>query len=382
MPFLISMPKLSPTMTEGSIAKWYQSPNTYIKAGELLFEIATDKATIEHHALEEGWLREILVKENQTVNVGTPLAIFSEEETEDISSYQPHVIEQKEEIVTHIETTPAVRTTTEKKHIAASPLAKKLAKKHTIDLSTIQGSGPKGRIMSRDLPLHKEPSLSHTMTPMRLAIAKKLQHAKATIPHFYLRIAVDASSLTTIHKNLKETGYHITINDLIIKATAIALMDHPEIRASFIAEKEQILHHPSADIAVAVSVPGGLITPIIFAAETKTVAKISAEIRTLAKKAKEKKLQPHEYSGGAFTITNLGMFGIDEFYPIINAPQIAILGIGTVQTIPAIKDGNLIPSQRLYLTLAIDHRVLDGVEAAMFLQTLKTSLEQAAGLLL
>lgn len=394
----LCMPKLSPTMTTGVIAKWHKSINQRLETGDLLLEVATDKATIEHHAMDPGWLREILVPEGKAVDVGTPIAVISSVENEPIGDYTPVSLLIQEKVETQAEriAPPSQKSTTpistRYERIPASPLARKIASLEDLSLAGIKGSGPGGRIMSKDLeiPLLKK-SQSHLpavtfrvpegmeltpLTPLRATIAKNLQYAKSTIPHFYINTTVDVSDLVLERERLKAASIHLTVNDLLIVATAKALMEHPAIRSSFYPDKNAIGIHKNADIAVAVSIPGGLITPIIKEAQNKTPLEIAKEVRELAQKAKQGKLQPHEYMGGAITITNLGMFGIDQFLPILNAPQVAILSVGAITEVPIVKNGAIVPGKIVCLTVAADHRALDGTDVAEFLKTLKLLLSK------
>jgi pyruvate dehydrogenase E2 component (dihydrolipoamide acetyltransferase) len=392
MPFALNMPKLSPTMTEGTIAKWHKKEGDFCDIDELILDIGTDKATIEHHAIDPGILRKILIKEGEKASVGDPLAIFSEKADEDISGFSPTAqvekaeapkIEQPKKPEAKKEAVPV------SSRISASPLAKKLAKERGISLETVTGSGPKGRIMSRDLETAAAPVAAAPvggqetpLSPVRKVIAEKLSYAKATIPHFYCSIKLDATQLFAGKEELKAIGHTITINDIIIRAVALSLMKHPSIRGSFNDKRNSVVSFEHADIAVAISTPGGLFTPIIFKAEEKSIHEISKEMKDLGAKTKAGKLRPEEYLGGAFTISNLGMFGIDEFYPIINPPQLAILGVGAIIDAPIIKEGSIIPGKSLTLCLAADHRAMDGTDAAAFLKTLKEFLERPSQLIL
>ncbi len=381
MPFAFTMPKLSPTMTDGTIAKWHKKVGDFVQADDLVVEITTDKATIEHHALDPGWLRAIIVAEGEQAEVGKPIAIFSTEQNESIEGFsaEPQAVAQPQ--VAIAQPRPTVQPTPEPSgRIAASPLARKLAAQKGISLSTITGTGPSGRIMSRDLEkVTAQPTLEamERLTPMRQAIAKNLQQAKATIPHFYASIQVEAGRLLAFREKLKAAGESITINDCIIQSVAKALMEYPTIRSSFLPEQQTIQHHAHADISVAVSIPGGLITPIVWAAETKPLKQISSEVKALAERARAGKLQPNEYTGGAFTISNLGMYGVDEFFAIINPPQVAILGVGAILDAPIFKGGGVAPGKVLKLTLSVDHRAVDGSDGAAFLKRLKELLETA-----
>lgn len=395
MPYTMCMPKLSPTMTEGSIAKWHKTPGTHVNAGELVLEVATDKATIEHHLPDPGWLRQILVKEGEKARVGQPLAILTEGEKDSIAGYTPEAFTLEDEAPaapTPVTVAPQQIHGAEIQRIPASPLARTIAAQESISLKGVRGTGPGGRIMSRDLeplrqrkapeaPMFVPPPGAH-LTPlsqMRQVIGKRLQYSQATIPHFYVSSIIDVSDLVAYREGLKAQGSTITINDLILKATATALMAHPPMRCSLYSD--QLLQHEHADIAVAVSIPGGLVTPIIFNAETKSLQEISKESRAHAEKARAGKLLPEEYTGGAFTLTNLGMFGANEFIAIINPPQVAILAIGAAADAPIVKNGSIVPGKVIHLTVSGDHRAVDGSDAAGFLKTMKELLHapQALG---
>ena len=388
MPTTLCMPKLSPTMAEGSIAKWHKAVGDHVNADELILEVATDKATIEYHMTDPGWLRQILVAEKEKADVGQPLAVLSVNENDSISGYTPEAISFQEEAPRSSPTLlpVAVAAASSDPHRrAASPLARTIAAQENISFQGVVGTGPGGRIMSRDLePLrHRKASEEPMFVPppgarltplssMRQVIGKRLQYSQATIPHFYVSSIVNVTELVSYRERLKAEGSTVTINDLLLKATAAALMAHPSIRCSLFSD--QLLQHEHADIAVAVSIPGGLITPIVFNAETKSLEDLSLEVRALSAKAKAGKLQPHEYSGGAFTLTNLGMFGVDEFLAIINPPQVAILAVGAAVDAPIIKNGSITAGKCLRLTVSGDHRAIDGSEGAAFLKTMKELL--------
>jgi pyruvate dehydrogenase E2 component (dihydrolipoamide acetyltransferase) len=398
MPFTLTMPKLSPTMTEGSIAKWHKNVGDYVDAGELILDIATDKATIEYQIPDPGWLKKIIVKEGEGAAVGTPLAIFAIEKDESIEGYTPvtQVIEEAPVSTAPQRKEPSapIERPTAGKRIFASPLARKIAKQEGISLEGIRGTGPRGRIMSRDLKFipraAKAPSIDITIPPdaetvplttMRSTIAKRLFYSKSTIPHFYLSLKANITKLISLRAELKAAGKRATINDFIIKASANALMEYPNVRSSFITEKELVAHHTHADICVAVSIPGGLITPIVFEAENKSLEEISETTHALANKAREGKLTPEEYSGGAFTISNMGMLGIEEFYAIVNPPQVAILSVGAAVQTPIVADNSIEIATLLPLTLSADHRVVDGVDGAAFLRKIQELLENPSNLL-
>ncbi|MGR3952402.1 MAG: dihydrolipoamide acetyltransferase family protein [Chlamydia sp.] len=395
MPFTLTMPKLSPTMTEGVIAKWHKKLGDFIEAGDLILEVSTDKATIEHNALDPGWMRKILVQDGEKAEVNQVLAILSEEENESIdlsfmeekkSPEKANLKEKKEEKHIEIGVKSSHRT-------IASPLAKKIAQERGINLQDIAGSGPRGRVMSRDLESAEQSHCkkeaaskstcsekliegrSETLSSMRQVIAKRLQESKSTIPHFYATIDVQGNRLVAIREEMKKAGLSITINDFIVKATALALMEHPVLLTHFNPKTDSVTYFPNADIAIAVSIDGGLITPIVAKAEEKSIAVISQEIKKLADKAKKNRLLPHEFMGGAFTISNLGMFGIESFQAIINPPQTAILAVGGMLDRPVIENGVVVPGKVMSLTLSCDHRVIDGADGAKFLQTLQLLLQ-------
>lgn len=424
MPFTLTMPKLSPTMEVGTLVKWHKTEGDMVKEGELLFEVTTDKTTVEYNALDKGFLRKILIKEGEEAFVNQGVAIFTESQQESIEGYQLEETYVKETKTTppaekkeSPHTAPSSSTTLtqplfhvappvkedrilSKKatgRISASPLAKKLAKMKGLDLSTIKGSGPNGRIMSRDLRLASfddsdavQPSLKQagsyileSLTPMRQTIGKQLQDAKTFIPHFYIHQDVDVRSMIDLHEQLKDMGVKLTYNDFILRAVALTLRSHPIINSGFDVANNAIIRFQTIDIAVAVSIDGGLITPIIRHVDYKNIRKISQEVKELSSLAREGALQPHQYRGGSFTLSNLGMFGIHSFQAIINPPQSAILAIGGIQHSPTIKEGQIVPGGKyIMLSLSCDHRVIDGVEGARFLQTLKKHLENPAILLI
>ena len=388
MPFTLTMPKLSPTMEEGTIVKWHKKIGEFVNAGDLLIEVATDKATVEFNALDEGWLRKIIVAENGEAKVNQPIALFSEEEHEVIDETVSEAINSQVKEPSKVAIAapaPIVKEVSQEKRdrTLASPLAKRLAKEQQIDLSTLRGTGPNGRIMSRDLRGAKQQvqgtlskgDVEEALTPMRKTIAKRLQQAKATIPHFYLTQAVDMEALLLLREEMKSNDIAVTINDMIIKAVALALVKHPTVNSGYNEEKNCLIRFCSIDISVAVTVNGGLITPIVANASDLSILDISAQIKELSSRAKIGKLQEHEYKGGSFTVSNLGMYGTTSFAAIINPPQSAILAIGGVQEVPVVKEGAIVPGKVMNMTLSADHRVVDGVAGAEFLRTLKHILE-------
>lgn len=429
MPFTFTMPKLSPTMEEGTITKWRKKVGDLVKAGDVVIEVATDKATVEHSALDEGYLRKILVNEGQDALVNQAIAIFTEKADESIEGYVPEGLApaaapvaapEKETEAEAPKTAPTTKPVAgamqqpafvpepplthyefpfpsgeAPERIAASPLARKLAKEEGIDLSTVKGSGPHGRIVSEDLKLgkpsakmsfgrHDAPDIApgtyeeEPLTPVRKLIGHRLQEAKTFIPHFYVTQEVNCESLIRTREELKSIGISVTFNDFIVRACALALREHPQVNSGYNSVNSSIIRFKTIDISVAVSVPAGLITPIVRHADYKNLSQISAEVKDLATRAKDGKLAREEYFGGSFTISNLGMFGISEFVAIINPPQAAILSIGGIETKPVVKDNQIVIGKTMRLTLSADHRVFDGAEGAKFIKTVQKYLEASS----
>ena len=416
MQFTVTMPKLSPTMEEGTIAKWHKKEGDKVNAGELLLEVATDKATVEYNAIDEGYLRKILVPNGGHAVVNQPIALFTEKADEKVvEEKSPEV---KKETAAPAPAKVAVAAAMKQPGFApepplekyefkfpttsgkapASPLAKKIAKEKGLDLSTVKGSGPGGRVTSRDLDLAQPDQVVHfskremptvapgtyeelALTPMRKVIAERLQQAKSSIPHIYVRQEVDAADLVEVYGQLKNGQVKVTFNDFIIRACALALREHPAANSGFDSTNQSIILFKTIDISVAVTVEGGLITPIIRHADYKNLGEISLEIKELAARARVGKLKPEEYKGGSFTISNMGMLGVSDFAAIINPPQAAILAIGGIEDCPRVKNGSVVPGKRMNLILSADHRVLDGVDAAKFIKTVQKYLENPALLL-
>lgn len=433
MPFTFTMPKLSPTMEEGVITKWYKKEGDFVESGETLIEVATDKASVEHAALDEGYLRKILIAEGENAAVNQAIAVFSEKKDEDISSYEPEglvpaassVEKEEEEAPAAAKekaapkpaaggnfSQPAFQPEPPLEHysfefpnefleskLKASPLARKLAAEQNLDLSTVKGSGPGGRVVSKDLEMAQQKGplkfcdrtlpkekpgtfYEEALTPMRKSIGQRLQEAKTFIPHFYVKVKVDADHLFSAREQLKELGIKATYNDFVLRACALALREHPGVNSGFNTVNNTMTFYKTIDVSVAVSVDGGLITPIIRHADYKNIGQISAEVKRLAGLAKRGKLQPHEYKGGSFTVSNLGMFGVEDFAAVINPPQSAILAVGGMLDEAVVKQGSIVPGKTMNLTLSADHRVVDGVLAAQFLNSVKKFLENPAGLLI
>lgn len=403
------MPKLSDTMEEGIILKWRKKEGDKVKAGEIIAEIQSDKADMEQEAYDSGVLLKIFPKEGEAVKVGAPLVIIGKE-GEDISALlagmttTKQAVDSKQEATpvaaepvatsaTMAVSTPAVTVTGGDTRIKASPLAKKIAQEKNIDLRTIKGSGPFGRIVKADVEAQTAtPSMPRKvlaplqtkeipLSMMRKTIAKRLLESKATIPHFYLTIEMNMKRAIDFRASLNEiTGAKISYNDIVMRAVALALRENPKANSSFMGDK--IIEHGRIDVGFAVAVDEGLITPIIRNADQKTLAEISTESKELAKRAREGKLKLEEFTGGTFTVSNLGMYDIENFAAIINPPEGAILAVGTIVEKPVVENGQIVVGHTMKVTLSCDHRVVDGAIGAEFLQSFKRFIENPLALVL
>ena len=421
---IIGLPKLSPTMDEGTLAKWYKKEGDAIGVDDLLAEVETDKATMEFRSFDKGVLLKIFAPEGTTLAPDAPVMIVGNA-GEDISA----LIASVKGGAAPAATTPAAATAKtapvvaqtpapaatpaptlaapnrpENGRIPASPLVRRMAREQDIDLAGVSGSGPRGRIIKRDLeslssagsvpapktsvpafvPVAAGETRVEKLSQMRKTIARRLTESKQTVPHFYLTITVDAEPLVAgraaINASLEKSGEKISLNDLIIKACAVGLRRVPEVNASFMGDS--IHYHGNVDISVAVAIPDGLITPVVRFADQKGLLAISHEVRELAGRAKAKKLRPEEITGGTFSISNLGMFDIDNFAAVINPPEGAILAVGSVREEPVVKNGALEVGKRMSMTLSCDHRVVDGAIGARFLQVLRELLEKPLTMLI
>jgi pyruvate dehydrogenase E2 component (dihydrolipoamide acetyltransferase) len=412
-------------MEEGVIAKWRVQEGAFVNAGDVLFEVATDKATVEHSALDAGYLRKILVPEGGEARVNQSVAIFTEKADESIEGYKPEGLPPKPAEAAPVQqfveegaqpaaqaAGPAMRQPDfapepplahydyqePSGHPFASPLARKLARERGIDLTTVRGSGPNQRIVSRDLDLgqpaaavvfgrRETPSLppgtyeEERLTPMRKVIGQRLQESKTFIPHFYTAQDIRADALCACREQLKNVGVKVSVNDFVVRATALALREHPEINSGYHAAHAAIIRFKTIDVCIAVSIPAGLVTPIVRHADFKNLGQLSVEARELASRARQGKLQREEYAGGSFTISNLGMYGISDFAGVINPPQAAILCVGGIEDKPVVSGGCVVPGKEMRLILAADHRVIDGADAARFLKTVQKYLENPSALL-
>ena len=417
MPIEVLMPSLSPTMTEGNIAKWLKKEGDKINMGDIIAEVETDKATMEVEATDEGILGKIIAPDGaQAVQVNSVIALLLKkgEDVSVLNNYsggqatnvavqakpaEPNAMQQNAQ-------KPAVcKNSTEGDRVAASPLAKRIAANDGLDLAAISGTGPHGRIVKQDVldaakGVAKQPSqpivasfaagrradetTSVPHTNIRKVIAKRLLESKQTVPHFYLSADCVIDDLLSYRESINdlapkdESGkvvYKISVNDIVIKACAMALKKVPQANASW--TETASIYYNNIDISVAVSTDGGLITPIVKNADMKSLSEISAEMKLLAKKARENKLQPHEFQGGSFSISNLGMYGVKEFKAIINPPQAVILAVGASELKPIVaKDGSVKAANVLSISISCDHRIVDGALAAILLGEIKNNLQK------
>ena len=390
---IIKMPRLSDTMTDGVVVKWHKKIGDKIEEGDLLADIETDKATMEFESFQEGFLLHIGVKENETAEVDAILAILGEKGEDVQSLLDSDVVEVKnddhsiepavkvEEKTT--DNTPIVKTSSDR--IKISPLAKRIAKEKKIDITNINGSGDGGRIIKRDVEDVNNQTASIAsdfiledeeiqISQMRKTIANRLSESKFTSPHFYLNMEVEMDNLIASRKLLNEKNdVKISFNDILVKAVSMAIKKHPFINSSWLDTHIKI--NKNINIGIAVSVENGLVVPVIKNADLKSFSEISMETSDFVKKAQENKLQPSDWDSNTFTISNLGMFGIDDFTAIINPPDACILAVGAIKERAIVKNGNIVAGNIMRLTLSSDHRLVDGVVGAKFLNTLKDMLE-------
>jgi len=421
---IIRMPKMSDTMEEGVIAGWLKKVGDEVKSGDILAEVETDKATMELESYDDGFLLHVGVKDGESVPVDGVIAIIGEkgENIDDIlkevSNEQNNneavdAKDEKEEIVDEddpidenleVKEEEEVKNTEDKiedinidfsnvsDRIKASPLAKKLASEKGVDISMVKGSGDGGRIIKEDIEnfkhseniptkevklpeIYSEESYEEIpVSQMRKTISKRLAESKFSAPHFYLTMEIDMDNCIDGRNKINETSdVKISFNDIIIKAAAVSLRKHPMVNASFLTDKIRVNNH--IHIGVAVAVDEGLLVPVIRFADNKSLSHISTEVRNLAGKAKNKELQPSDWEGNTFTISNLGMFGIDEFTAIINPNDACILAIGGIKNTPVVKNGEIVPGNVMKVTLSCDHRIVDGAIGSAFLKTLKELIE-------
>jgi pyruvate dehydrogenase E2 component (dihydrolipoamide acetyltransferase) len=424
----VIMPKLSPTMEEGQISRWLKKEGDKVSMGEPLAEIDTDKATMEMQALANGVLRKILINEGQSAPLGQIIAVIGEP-NEDIASLlaeapaAPKQEQPKQEQAKQEQPPPPPQpqakaaaagaqpakadghqpqaAVSDSGRMIVSPLAARMAAEAGIDLRSLQGSGPGGRIIKRDIEAAisrpkaapAQPPYPRVVQPgqfaqaaaspyrdepaseIRKVIAKRLVTSLGPVPHFFLTTEIEMDRAAEMRKgiNALDPELKISINDIVIKVAAAALRQHPEVNASF--QGNFMRYYEYADIGVAVAIDDGLITPVVRSADQKSLSEIAAEVRELAERARSKKLKPEEYTGASFSISNLGMFGIDEFTAVINPPEGAILAVGAMNPKPVVRENEIVIRQMMRVTMSCDHRVIDGATGAKFLQTFKKILE-------
>ena len=420
---IIRMPKMSDTMEEGVIAGWVKKVGDEVKSGDILAEVETDKATMELESYDDGFLLHVGVKDGESVPVDGVIAIIGEkgENIDDILKEvsneqnnngavdpkdEEEIVDEDESVEENLEVKEEeeVKNTEDKiedinidfsnesDRIKASPLAKKLASEKGVDISMVKGSGDGGRIIKEDIenfkhseniPIKevklpeiysKESYEEIPVSQMRKTISKRLAESKFSAPHFYLTMEIDMDNCIEGRNKINETSdVKISFNDIIIKAAAVSLRKHPMVNASFLTDKIRVNNH--IHIGVAVAVDEGLLVPVIRFADNKSLSHISTEVRNLAGKAKNKELQPSDWEGNTFTISNLGMFGIDEFTAIINPNDACILAVGGIKNTPVVKNGEIVPGNVMKVTLSCDHRIVDGAIGSAFLKTLKELIE-------
>ena len=431
MPTPIKMPALSPTMEEGTLAKWLVKAGDTVAAGDLLAEIETDKATMEFEAVDEGTIASIEIEEGtEGVAVGTVIAMLAGEgeSVEDAAKAapadEPEAKKTEKKTDTKKDDAPAEPAKAQPRESAepqkaqakaapekdgdrvfASPLARRIAEDKGLDLASVKGSGPRGRIVKADVESAKlgqqaaapqastaapatmdgdAPFEEEKVSGVRKVVAKRLTAAKQEVPHYYLSVDINLDALLAARKDLnamlEAEGVKLSVNDLLIKALAKALMRTPQAHVSF--QGDTLHRYQRADISVAVASPKGLITPIIRGADRKSLAEIATEMKELAGKAREGKLQPHEYQGGTASISNLGMFGIKQFDAVINPPQGMIMAVGAGEQRPWVKDGQIVPATVMTASGSFDHRAIDGAEGAQLMEAFKQMCEQPMGMML
>ena len=434
----VEMPKMSDTMEEGVLVAWLAEEGSPVAAGDVIAQVETDKATMDLEVYDDGVLLKQVAGEGDSIPIGGLIAVLGKA-GEDVSavlgryggdggaaaSPAAPATEAPAAEAPVVETAPAgdgaisaVSNVDANGRVKASPLARRMAKEHGVSLASISGSGPEGRIVRRDVeslissgapmpvvtppveaPAHEAPVAvpqpvvagaaydAIPLSQMRKAISRRLSESKFTSPHFYLTVDVDMERAVAFRAQLNELAVaqersKVSFNDLITKACALALRQHPYVNASYMEKEGEIRLHNEVHVAIAVAIDEGLITPVIKNADHKGLGQIAAETRELAGKARDRKLQPHEYEGSTFSTSNLGMFGIEEFTAIINPPNACILAIGAIRDVPVVKKNKVVPGKRMKLSLSCDHRIVDGALGAQFLTTVKKYLEEPMNMLL
>jgi pyruvate dehydrogenase E2 component (dihydrolipoamide acetyltransferase) len=411
---VILMPRLSDTMTEGVIADWHKKVGDAVKKGDILADIETDKATMELESYKEGKLLYVGAEKGEKIAVNDLLAVIGDEKKVDLEKIVAAAKNKGAAPASGAAPAPDAAAATASPataaetgglsvsadgRIKASPLAKKLAAEKGIDISKVPGSGDNGRIIKKDIdnytpgtaaasqpalggkagaPVAPAGQVSYEEIPvsqMRKVIAKRLAESMFTAPHFYVTMKVDMDKVIESRARMNEVSpVKISFNDIVLKAVAVALKQHPAVNSSWLGDKIRVNYH--VNIGVAVAIGDGLLVPVVRFADTKSLSQIAAEVKDLAQRAKSKKLQPADWEGSTFTISNMGMFGVDEFTAIINPPDACILAISAIQAVPVVRNGAVVPGNIMKLTLSCDHRVVDGATGSAFLQTVKSLLEE------
>ncbi|MDE2817109.1 MAG: dihydrolipoamide acetyltransferase family protein [Chloroflexota bacterium] len=406
----VPMPRLSDTMEEGKVLQWYKQVGDSVKKGELLAEIETDKAVMDLESVEEGTLLQLLVAEGGSAALGAPIALVGEESElgQEIAVTAPSATESDEHeagaatdgspSTTPPATQPASKAETQGTagRIKASPLARRIAAEQGLDLSSIRGTGPGGRIVkddvekaARDVVVAEDPaalpssSEVTSLSRMQATIVRRMLESKTTVPHFYLTLEVDMSAAKAMRAEINAAWSeeeHISFNDLVIRATAMSLMRHPDANGSY--QDGGFVYHKEANIGIAVAVPNGLLVPVLKNCDTKPLRQLTVEAKVLVERTREGKNRPGDLEGGTFTVSNLGMFGVRDFYAIVNPPQSAIIAVGGIEPRPVVRDGEIVVRDIMYLSISADHRILYGAPAAEFLRDLKDLLENPYNLLI
>ena len=426
----VQLPALSPTMTEGKIVKWLKKEGDSISSGEAIAEVETDKSNLEVEAFDDGVLLKILVPEGETGKVGAPIAVIGQKGEKVEASAAP-AKPAAAPAPAPAAPTPAARPapkpapagpaqvvpirraeeapapSEDNGRLRASPLAKRMAREEGLDLAGVQGSGPSGRIVKRDVEaaisqagpaaVAKAPATAPRPAPvavpmfgrrepdvipisgMRKVISQRMAEVKPGVPHFYVTVDIDMEEAVKVREQAKAAEVKISINDLIVKASALALRRQPKVNVSL--QGDRILQFHTADVGIAVAIEDGLITPVNRDADQKSLGTIGAESRELAERARRKALKPEEYSGGSITVSNLGMFGVDSFIAVINPPQASIVAVGAVAEKAVVREGKVVVRKTMSATFSGDHRIVDGALGAQYLQELKALLEQPTKLL-
>jgi pyruvate dehydrogenase E2 component (dihydrolipoamide acetyltransferase) len=416
---IVNMPKLGFDMAEGTLVRWVKKMDEPVAKGDVLAEIETDKATVEVEASAEGFVRKFLVEEGEAVPVGTPIAIIGVqgEQVDDLVPQveaKPKATSAKGEVKTETaEPSSVTRAVTEQAQstpdghlpdgVRASPLARRMAQDHNLDLKQISGSGPQGRIVKDDIEKALEAGVPSQagrpailvptgerrqteripLTKLRSAIGRRMGASNQEVPSFFVTADIDAGPVMALRSELNEyiaDDFKFSVNDFIVKAAALALRQYPNLNASF--DGDAIIHHGAINIGIAVAVENGLLTVVVQDADLKSLKALSLEARQIIERARSNRVRPDDIEGSTFTVSNLGMFDVDNFIAIVNPPEAAILAVGSVRQVPVVQEGKLVIGQRLKVTITADHRVTDGAEAAQWLQAFRSFLEHPVQLLL